>query len=62
VTPSSPKAWRLLSTVLLVVAIVGIALGDAWGWWALILSGVTFLVELVLLRRQRGRAPRSRTP
>ena len=61
-TASSPRAWRLLSTVLLVVAIVGIVLGDAWGWWALILSGVTFVVELVLLRRERATGVRSRTP
>ena len=61
-SPSSPKTWRLVSTVLLVVAIVGIVLGDAWGWWALILSGVTFVVELVLLRRERGAGVRSRTP
>jgi hypothetical protein len=60
VTASSPRAWRLLSTVLLVVAIVGIVLGDAWGWWALILSGVTFVVERVLLRRERDGAGRSR--
>lgn len=59
---ASPKAWRLASTVLLVVAIVGIVLGDAWGWWALILSGVTFAVELVLLRRERSGAVRTRTP
>ncbi len=50
-----PKAWRALSTVLLVVGIAGLLLGgdlQQLGWFALIASGVTFGVELLLLRRQ----------
>jgi len=51
-----PKAWRALSTVLLVVGIAGLLLGgddlQQLGWIALIASGVTFGVELLLLRRQ----------
>ncbi len=51
-----PKAWRALSTVLLVVGIAGLLLGgddlQQLGWFALIASGVTFGVELLLLRRR----------
>ena len=51
----SPKTWQLVSTVLFVVALAGWAIegfsfssAPNWAWIALILSGVTFLVELAL--------------
>ena len=56
---SDPKAWRALSTVLLVVGIAGLLFGgdgvERWGWIALIASGVTFGIELWLLRRRSAR-------
>ncbi len=52
-----PSAWRALSTALLAVFVVSFLVSDfsvpGWGWIALILSGVTFAVELVLLRRAK---------
>jgi diacylglycerol kinase len=51
---SDPKAWRAVSTLLLVVFIAGLLLGTPqWAWLALIGSGVTFAVELLLMARQR---------
>jgi hypothetical protein len=51
---SDPKAWRAVSTLLLVVFIVGLLLGTPpWAWIALIGSGVTFGVELLLMSRRR---------
>ncbi len=53
-----PKAWRGLSTLMLVVFIAALLVGPGmpqWGWIALIASGVAFAVELVLLRRERSR-------
>jgi len=55
---SDPKAWRGLSTLMLVVVIAALLVGPGmppWGWIALIASGVAFAVELVLLRRERSR-------
>lgn len=52
-----PQAWRALSTALLVVFVISFLVSGfsvpGWGWIALILSGVTFAVELVLLRRAK---------
>ena len=50
---ADPKSWRLLSTVALVVAVVGLVLSAAFGWIAFLLSGLFFAVELVLVRRAR---------
>ena len=55
---ANPKLWRAISTVLLVAGIVGLILGHAWGWIALILSGVTFGVEYGLIFVQRSRTRR----
>jgi len=56
---ADPKAWRGLSSVMLVVFIAALLVGGSgipgWGWFALIASGVAFAVELVLLRRERSR-------
>lgn len=56
---ADPKAWRGLSSLLLVVFIAALLVGGSgmpqWGWIALIGSGVAFAVELVLLRRERSR-------
>lgn len=58
--PSCPAFWRALSTALLVVfAISFLAAGfsvPGWGWIALLLSGVAFGVELVLIATRRSRA------
>lgn len=57
---ADPKAWRALSSVLLVVFIAALIVGGSgmprWGWLALLGSGVAFAVELALiaLRRRRG--------
>lgn len=52
----NPKAWRALSTALLIVGVAGLLFGgddlERVGWFALIGSGVTFGVELLLLRRR----------
>jgi hypothetical protein len=53
-SPADPKAWRLLSTLALLVAILGLVLSASFGWIAFLLSGVFFAVELVLARRGRG--------
>jgi len=49
------RTWQLISSVLLVVFLVGWAIEGfsfsdvpGWAWIALILSGVTFLVEWAL--------------
>ena len=48
------RTWRVLSTATLVLGIVLLLAGaGAVGWWLLILSGVTFAVELVLVARTR---------
>ena len=55
---ADPKAWRGLSSLLLVVVIAALLIGPGmpqWGWIALIGSGVAFAVERVLLRRERSR-------
>lgn len=54
-SPTDPKLWRLLSTVALVVAVLGLVLSASFGWIAFLLSGIFFAVELVLVRRERGR-------
>jgi 4-hydroxybenzoate polyprenyltransferase len=55
---SNPHSWRLLSTVLLVVFVAGLIAGGppGWAWVALLLSGVAFAIELLLIRR-RDRPP-----
>ena len=49
--------WRAVSTALLVLFAVSFFVGrfsvPQWGWYALILSGVTFAIELLLLRGGR---------
>ena len=49
--------WRAVSTALFVLFVVSFFVGrfsiPQWGWYALILSGVTFAVELLLLRSGR---------
>jgi len=50
-SPSDPKFWRLLSTVALVVAVLGLVLSASFGWIAFLLSGLFFVVELILARR-----------
>ncbi len=49
--------WRAVSTALLVAFAVSFLVGrfsiPQWGWYALILSGVTFAIELVLVRTGR---------
>ena len=50
-SPTDPKLWRLLSTMALGVAILGLVLSASFGWIAFLLSGVFFAVELVLARR-----------
>ncbi len=55
---ADPRLWRLISTLLLVVAVVGFVVGAGFAWIALALSGVLFAVELLLVRRERGAARR----
>ena len=52
---ADPRLWRLLSTVALGVAVLGLVLSASFGWIAFLLSGVFFAVELVLVRRKRDR-------
>ena len=60
---ANPKAWNALSTLLLVVGVLGLLLGDdgieRWAWIALLASGVAFGIELVLLRRSKPRETRA---
>ncbi len=51
---ADPHSWRLLSTALLAVFIAGLIAGGPpqWAWFALIFSGVTFAIELLLVRRR----------
>jgi len=53
---ADPKAWRALSSLLLVVFIVALLVGGSgmpqWGWLALLGSGVAFAIELLLARRR----------
>lgn len=51
---ADPKLWRLLSTVALLVAILGLVLSAGWGLIAFALSGIFFAVELLLLRREKS--------
>jgi hypothetical protein len=54
---ADPKAWRGLSSALLVVFIAALIVGPsvpAWGWIALIGSGVAFAIELALMRWGSG--------
>lgn len=56
---ASPAFWRAVSTALLVVFVASFVIAGfsipGWGWIALILSGVTFAVELTLMARGRSR-------
>lgn len=56
---TTPAFWRALSTVLLVLFVASFVIAGfsipGWGWIALILSGVTFAVELALVARGRSR-------
>lgn len=56
-SPADPKTWRLLSTVALVLAVLGLVLSAGWGWIAFLLSGIFFGVELALARREKARGP-----
>ncbi len=50
---ADPKAWRALSSALLVVFIAALLVGPGiprWGWIAALGSGVAFAVELALMR------------
>jgi hypothetical protein len=50
---ADPKAWRGLSSLLLVVFIVAAIVGPGipqWGWLAALGSGVAFAIELALVR------------
>ena len=51
---ADPRLWRLLSSLALVAAVLGLVLKEGFGWLAFLLSGVFFAVELVLVRRARG--------
>lgn len=53
---ADPKLWRLLSTVALAAAVLGLILSSSFGWIAFALSGVFFVVELVLARRAKRAA------
>jgi len=53
-SPTDPKLWRLLSTLALLVAVLGLVLSASFGWIAFLLSGIFFAVELVLARRAQG--------
>jgi hypothetical protein len=57
-SPSQPAFWRALSTALLVLFAVSFLVSGfsvpAWGWIALLLSGVTFGVEVLLIVGQRS--------
>lgn len=55
-SPADPKTWQMLSTLAVVVAIVGFVLGAGFAWLALALSGVFFAVELLLKRRSAARS------
>jgi hypothetical protein len=54
-----PSFWRALSTALLVAFAVSFLVGGfavpGWGWVALLLSGVTFAIELALVAAARRR-------
>ncbi len=52
-SPADPKLWRLLSTVALAVAVLGLILSASFGWVAFLLSGIFFAVEFALTRRER---------
>ena len=51
------KTWRAISTAFLVIFVVAFVVEGfsvpAWGWAALIASGITFGVELALLAVER---------
>ena len=53
-SPVDPKLWRLLSTVALLVAVLGLILSESFGWIAFLLSGILFVVELLLVRREKA--------
>jgi hypothetical protein len=53
---ADPKAWRGLSSVLLVVCIAAMIVGPGiprWGWIAAIGSGAAFAIELALTGHRR---------
>ena len=56
---SSPATWRAVSTATFVLFLLAWALEGfdgvpAWGWIALIVSGITFAVELALVVARRS--------
>ena len=51
---ADPRLWRALSTVALLVAVLGLVLSAPFGWIAFLVSGIFFAVELVLVRRERS--------
>ena len=54
-----PAFWRALSTVLLIAFAVSFLAGGfsvpGWGWIVLLLSGVAFAIELLLIPAARRR-------
>ena len=56
---TSPSTWRAISTATFVLFLLAWALEGCdgvptWGWIALIVSGVTFGVELALMAARRS--------
>ena len=51
---TDPRLWRALSTVALLVAMLGLVLSAPFGWIAFLVSGIFFAVELALVRRERS--------
>lgn len=58
VHPATPAFWRAVSTALLVLFAISFLVAGfsvpGWGWVALLLSGVTFGVELALIAARRS--------
>lgn len=56
---ATPSFWRAVSSALLVVFAASFVIAGfeipGWGWIALILSGVTFAIELLLIAARSRR-------